>query len=81
MFDHVTLESADLADATRAFAAVLDELELSQTTSTRASRSGELALTQTDEEHPVARPRPHRFIAYPAHVDRFAQAASPPVCR
>jgi catechol 2,3-dioxygenase-like lactoylglutathione lyase family enzyme len=34
MFDHVALRVADLADATRAFAAVLDELEIKQTTST-----------------------------------------------
>jgi len=76
MFDHVTLRVADLADATRAFAAVLDELELSQTTSTPSFIGlGDFALTQTDEEHPVARRVHIAFIApTPAHVDRFAQA-------
>ena len=32
MFDHVTLRVVDLANASRAVAAVLDELEIEQTT-------------------------------------------------
>jgi len=38
MFDHVTLRVTELADATHAFAASLDALEIEQTTHT-ASRS------------------------------------------
>ena len=76
MFDHVTLRVADLADATRAFAAVLDALEIKQTTSTPTfSVWGNFALTQTDEEHPIARRVHVAFIApTPAHVERFSQA-------
>src|SRR4051794_4957705 len=76
MFDHVTLRVADLADATRAFAAVLDALEIKQTTSTPSfSVWGNFALTQTDEEHPIARRVHVAFIApTPAHVERFSQA-------
>src|SRR5882724_5807892 len=76
MFDHVTLRVADLAAATRAFVAVLDELEIEQTTSTPSlSVWGNFALTQTDEEHPIARRVHLAFIApTPGHVDRFAQA-------
>jgi catechol 2,3-dioxygenase-like lactoylglutathione lyase family enzyme len=76
MFDHVTLRVADLADATRAFAAVLGELELAQTTSTPSfSVWGNFALTQTDEDHPIAR-RVHVAFVAPtqAHVERFGQA-------
>jgi catechol 2,3-dioxygenase-like lactoylglutathione lyase family enzyme len=76
MFDHVTLRVTDLADATRAFAAVLDELELTQTTrSPSFSVWGNFALTQTDEEHPIAR-RVHIAFVAPtrAHVDRFGPA-------
>jgi catechol 2,3-dioxygenase-like lactoylglutathione lyase family enzyme len=76
MFDHVTLRVTDLADATRAFAAVLDELQLAQTTSTPSfSVWGNFALTQTDDEHPIARRVHVAFIApTPAHVNRFGQA-------
>ena len=76
MFDHITLRVPDLADASGAFAAVLDELELEQTTSTSSfSVWGNFALTQTDEEHPIARRVHVAFIApTPAHVDRFGQA-------
>jgi catechol 2,3-dioxygenase-like lactoylglutathione lyase family enzyme len=76
MFDHVTLRVSDLADADRAFAEVLDELELAQTTSTPSfSVWGNFALTQTDEEHPIAQRAHIAFIApTPAHVDRFSQA-------
>jgi catechol 2,3-dioxygenase-like lactoylglutathione lyase family enzyme len=76
MFDHVTLRVADLADATRAFAAVLDALEIKQTTSTPTlSVWGNFALTQTDAEHPIARRVHVAFIApTPAHVERFSQA-------
>jgi catechol 2,3-dioxygenase-like lactoylglutathione lyase family enzyme len=76
MFDHITLRVADLAAATRAFGAVLDELELTQTTSTPSfSVWGNFALTQTDEEHPIARRVHVAFIApSPAHVDRFGRA-------
>ena len=76
MFDHVTLRVADLADATRAFAAVLDALEIKQNTSTPTfSVWGNFALTQTDAEHPLARRVHVAFIApTPAHVERFSQA-------
>jgi len=76
MFDHVTLRVADLADATRAFAAVLDELEIEQTTRTpRFSAWGNFALTQTDDEHPIAQRVHVAFIApTPAHVERFGEA-------
>jgi catechol 2,3-dioxygenase-like lactoylglutathione lyase family enzyme len=75
-FDHVTLRVADLADATRAFAVVLDALEIKQTTSTPSfSVWANFALTQTDEQHPIARRVHIAFIApTPAHVERFGQA-------
>jgi catechol 2,3-dioxygenase-like lactoylglutathione lyase family enzyme len=76
MFDHVTLRVADLAAATPAFAALLDQLEIEQTTSTPGlSVWGNFALTQTDEEHPVAQRVRVAFIApTPAYVERFARA-------
>jgi catechol 2,3-dioxygenase-like lactoylglutathione lyase family enzyme len=76
MFDHITLRVADLRDATAAFAAALDELELEQTTSTPSfSVWGNFALTQTDQEHPIARRLHIAFIApTPAHVERFGRA-------
>jgi catechol 2,3-dioxygenase-like lactoylglutathione lyase family enzyme len=76
MFDHITLRVPDLAAATRAFTAALDELEIEQTTNTPSfSVWGNFALTQTDEQHPVARRVKVAFIApSPAHVDRFARA-------
>jgi catechol 2,3-dioxygenase-like lactoylglutathione lyase family enzyme len=76
MFDHITLRVADLAAASSAFTAVLDELEIEQTTSTPSfSVWGNFALTQTDEDHPIARRVHVAFIApTPAHVERFEQA-------
>jgi catechol-2,3-dioxygenase len=76
MFDHITLRVADLAVAGSAFTAVLDELEIEQTTGTPSlSVWGNFVLTQTDEEHPIARRVHIAFIApTPAHVDRFGQA-------
>jgi catechol 2,3-dioxygenase-like lactoylglutathione lyase family enzyme len=76
MFDHVTLRVADLAAASSAFTAVLDELEIEQTSSTpNPSVWGNFALTQTDEDHPIARRVHVAFIApTPAHVDRFGRA-------
>jgi catechol 2,3-dioxygenase-like lactoylglutathione lyase family enzyme len=76
MFDHITLRVADLAATSSAFATVLDELEVEQTTSTPGlSVWGNFALTQTDDEHPVARRVHVAFIApTPAHVERFGQA-------
>jgi catechol 2,3-dioxygenase-like lactoylglutathione lyase family enzyme len=76
MFDHVTLRVPDLAAATVAFGAVLDELELTPTVRTPAfSVWGNFALTETDEEHPIARRVHVAFIApTQAHVDRFARA-------
>jgi catechol 2,3-dioxygenase-like lactoylglutathione lyase family enzyme len=73
MFDHITLRVADLAVASSAFTATLDELEIEQTTSTPSfSVWGNFALTQTDEEHPIARRVHIAFIApTPGHVDRF----------
>jgi catechol 2,3-dioxygenase-like lactoylglutathione lyase family enzyme len=75
MFDHVTLRVTDLAGATRAFAAVLDQLEIEQTTkSPNFSVWENFALTQTDAEHPIARRVHVAFIApTPAHIERFAQ--------
>jgi catechol 2,3-dioxygenase-like lactoylglutathione lyase family enzyme len=76
MFDHITLRVTDLADATRDFADVLDALDLTQTTSTPSlSVWGNFALTQTDDEHPIAQRVHVAFIAAtPAHVERFGQA-------
>jgi catechol 2,3-dioxygenase-like lactoylglutathione lyase family enzyme len=76
MFDHITLRVADLETATNAFAPVLDELAIEQTTSTTAlSGWGNFALTQTDDAHPIARRVHIAFVApTPAHVDRFWQA-------
>ncbi|MDQ1679720.1 MAG: hypothetical protein QOI42_579 [Frankiaceae bacterium] len=76
MFDHITLRVPDLAAASRAFTAVLDELEIEHTRSTPTfSVWGTFALTHTDEEHPIARRVEVAFIApTPAHVDRFARA-------
>jgi catechol 2,3-dioxygenase-like lactoylglutathione lyase family enzyme len=76
MFDHITLRVADLAISSSALAAVLDQLEIEQTTSTTSfSVWGNFALTQTDEEHPIARRVHVAFIAPTrAHVDRFWQA-------
>jgi catechol 2,3-dioxygenase-like lactoylglutathione lyase family enzyme len=76
MYDHVTLRVADLAVASSALAALLDQLEIEQTTKTSSfSVWGNFALTQTDEEHPIARRVHIAFIApTTAHVDRFWQA-------
>jgi catechol 2,3-dioxygenase-like lactoylglutathione lyase family enzyme len=76
VFDHVTLRVADLAVASGAFTAVLNELEVKQTSSTPSlSVWGNFALTQTDEDHPIARHVHVAFIApTPAHVDRFGRA-------
>jgi catechol 2,3-dioxygenase-like lactoylglutathione lyase family enzyme len=76
MFDHITLRVPDLAAASSAFTAVLDQLEIEQTTSTPSfSVWGNFALTQTDDEHPIARRVEIAFAApTTAHVDRFAQA-------
>jgi catechol 2,3-dioxygenase-like lactoylglutathione lyase family enzyme len=73
VFDHVTLRVPDLALATSAFRSLLDELEIEQTSSTPSfSIWGNFALTQTDEDHPIARRVHVAFIApTPAHVDRF----------
>jgi predicted lactoylglutathione lyase len=55
---------------------VLDELEIEQTTSAPSfSVWGNFALTQTDEEHPIARRVRIAFTApTTAHVDGFTQA-------
>ncbi|MEY2434106.1 MAG: hypothetical protein QOC92_3831 [Acidimicrobiaceae bacterium] len=76
MFDHITLRVADLPSASRAFEAVLDELAIEQTLSTAAFAVwGDFALTQTDDEHPIARRVHVAFIApTPAHVDGFSRA-------
>jgi catechol 2,3-dioxygenase-like lactoylglutathione lyase family enzyme len=76
MFDHITLRVPDLAASSTAISALLDELEIKQTVSTPSlSVWGNFALTQTDEEHPIARRVHIAFIApTPAHVDRFARA-------
>jgi catechol 2,3-dioxygenase-like lactoylglutathione lyase family enzyme len=76
MFDHITLRVPSLAAASRAFTAALDALEIEPTTSTPSfSVWGNFALTQTDEQHPIARRVHIAFIApTPAHVDRLGQA-------
>jgi catechol 2,3-dioxygenase-like lactoylglutathione lyase family enzyme len=76
VFDHVTLRVPDLASASSAFARVLDELDITQTTSTASfSAWGNFAVTQTDDEHPIARDVDIAFIApTPAHVERFGKA-------
>jgi catechol 2,3-dioxygenase-like lactoylglutathione lyase family enzyme len=74
-FDHVTLRVPDLVLAGAAFATVLDELEIERTTETPSfSVWGNFALTQTDEEHPIAQRVHVAFVApTPAHVDSFWQ--------
>ena len=76
VFDHITLRVADIPAASNAFTAVFDELEIKQSTSTpRLSVWGNFAITQTDDEHPIARRVHVAFIApTPAHVDRFGRA-------
>jgi catechol 2,3-dioxygenase-like lactoylglutathione lyase family enzyme len=76
VFDHITLRVADLTAAGSAFTAMLGELEIEQTVATPSfSVWGSFALTETDEEHPIARRVQIAFIApTTAHVDRFAQA-------
>jgi catechol 2,3-dioxygenase-like lactoylglutathione lyase family enzyme len=76
VFDHVTLRVPDLAVASNAFTAALDELEIRQTSSTPSLCVwGNFALTQTDEDHPIARRVHVAFIApTPGHVDRFGRA-------
>ena len=76
MFDHLTLRVADLPTTSTAVKAVLDQLEVPQTRSTTSvSVWGNFALTQSDQEHPIAR-RVHIGFVAPTrtHVDRFAQA-------
>jgi catechol 2,3-dioxygenase-like lactoylglutathione lyase family enzyme len=76
LFDHITLRVTDLPVANAGLAALLDELEIEQTTKTSSfSVWGNFALTQRDAEHPIARRVHIAFIApTPAHVDRFGQA-------
>src|ERR687892_1741062 len=75
MFDHITLRVADLALTSSALQALFDQVEIEQTTSTPSlSVWGNFALTQTDDEHPIARGVRIGFTApTTAHVDRFAQ--------
>ena len=76
MFDHISLRVSDFAAASSSLTAMLDQLEIAQTASTPSfSLWGNFALTQTDEEHPIARRAHIAFIApTTAHVDRFWQA-------
>jgi catechol 2,3-dioxygenase-like lactoylglutathione lyase family enzyme len=76
MYDHVTLRVSDLVAATALFATVLDQLEIEQTRTTPSfSAWDNFALTETDEDHPIARRVHVAFIApRPSHVDRFWQA-------
>jgi catechol 2,3-dioxygenase-like lactoylglutathione lyase family enzyme len=56
MFDHITLRVPDLAAASSTLAVLLDRLDIEQTTSTASfSVWGNFALTQADDEHPIAR--------------------------
>jgi catechol 2,3-dioxygenase-like lactoylglutathione lyase family enzyme len=75
MFDHITLRVPDLVVANGTFSALLGQLDIEQTTSTtRFSVWGNFALTQTDDEHPIARRVQIAFAApTTGHVDRFAQ--------
>jgi catechol 2,3-dioxygenase-like lactoylglutathione lyase family enzyme len=76
MYDHVTLRLSDLVAGTALFATVLDQLEIEQTARTPSfSVWGNFALTEADEDHPIARRVHVAFIApSPGHVDRFWQA-------
>ena len=76
MFDHIALRVADLAAATTALEAALDQLEIEQTRSSPSfSVWGNFALTQTDDEHPTTRRVHVAFIAPTrAHVERFHRA-------
>jgi catechol 2,3-dioxygenase-like lactoylglutathione lyase family enzyme len=75
MYDHVTLRISDLAAGTALFRTVLDQLEIEGTARTPGfSVWGNFALTETDEEHPIAQRAHVAFIApSPDHVDRFWQ--------
>jgi catechol 2,3-dioxygenase-like lactoylglutathione lyase family enzyme len=75
VFDHVTLRVPDLELANAAFRAVLDELDIKQTSNTSSfSVWGNFALTQTDDDHPIAQRVHVAFVAAtPAHVNRFWQ--------
>jgi catechol 2,3-dioxygenase-like lactoylglutathione lyase family enzyme len=75
MLDHITLRVADLPAANSAFKALFDQLEIEQTTSTSSfSVWGNFALTQTDDQHPIARRVHIAFIApTPSHVEHFGQ--------
>jgi catechol 2,3-dioxygenase-like lactoylglutathione lyase family enzyme len=76
VFDHVTLRVPDLAAASGAFKLVFDELGIEQTLNTPSfSAWGNFALTQNDDEHPIARRVHIAFIApTQTHVERFGQA-------
>jgi catechol 2,3-dioxygenase-like lactoylglutathione lyase family enzyme len=76
VFDHITLRVAELSAASSAFKALLDQLEIEQTASTPSfSVWGNFALTQTDDEHPIARSVHVAFTAStPTHVEHFGQA-------
>src|SRR6267154_1997487 len=76
MYDHVTLRINDLVAGTALFATVLDQLEIEQTARTPSFAVwGNFALTETDEDHPVAQRVHVAFIApSPSHVDRFWRA-------
>jgi catechol 2,3-dioxygenase-like lactoylglutathione lyase family enzyme len=76
VLDHVILRVPDLALADAALGAVLAELEIEQTTATATfSVWGNFALTEADEEHPIARRVHVAFIApTSSHVDRFWRA-------
>ncbi|HWF26390.1 MAG TPA: VOC family protein [Solirubrobacteraceae bacterium] len=76
MFDHITLRVADVVDAGSAITAVLGELEIEQSSRTASFAVwGNFALTQAENEHPIARRVHIGFIAPTrAHVDRFSEA-------
>jgi catechol 2,3-dioxygenase-like lactoylglutathione lyase family enzyme len=76
MYDHVTLRNSDLGAGSALFATVLDQPEIEQTASTPSfSVWGNFALTETDEENPIARRVHVAFIApSPSHVDRYWRA-------
>lgn len=79
MFDHVTLRVPDLATARTALAVVLNELDIPETRSTLSfSVWGNFALTQTDDDHPVAR-RVHIASSPPPQPMSTASAEPAPV--
>ena len=78
MFDHVMLRVPKLGPAATALKAAIDELEIPQTTlSEKYAIWGNLAVTETDPNHPVTT-RAHIALIAPTrgHVDGFWKAGT-----